>query len=130
MLANPFWPIWIVAALRNARSIFRREVLNVFALCTLLGTKDRRSRGRSNILGRLTRGDRFHSHGEERTQEQNSRAPKLSVSEPFVKDPSGERHRSGGTKQLEGLRERDSDLVYRHIIQNVGERNTGHSGND
>src|SRR4029077_3526583 len=63
-------------------------------------------------------------------EEQNSRAPKLSVSEPFVENPGGERHGSGGTKKLEGLSERDSDLVDRHIIQNVGERDTGHSGND
>jgi len=55
---------------------------------------------RSNILGRFTRGDWFHSHGEERTQEQNSRAPKLSVGEPFVENPGGQRHRGGGTKQL------------------------------
>ena len=130
MLSNPFWPIWIVAALRNARSIFRRKVLNVFAICTLLGTKDCRSRARSNILRCFTRGDRFHSHGEERPQEQNSGTPKLGVSEPFVENPRGERHGSGGTKELEGLSDRDSDLEYRHIIQNVGERDTGNSGND
>ena len=82
-----------------------------------------------DILCCFCRGGWFHSHGEERAKEQNSRAPKLRVSEPFVKDPSGERHRSGGTKQLEGLRERDSDFVYRHIIQNMSERDAGHSGN-
>lgn len=83
-----------------------------------------------DILCCFCRGDWFHPHREERTQEQNSRAPKLSVSEPFVENPGGERHRCDWTKKLEGLGERDSDFVDRHIIQNVGERDTGHSGND
>jgi hypothetical protein len=84
----------------------------------------------SNILRRFTSGDWFHPHGEERAHEQNSRAPKLSVSEAFVENPGGERHRSGRTKKLKSLSERDSNLVDCYIIQNVGERDTGNSGND
>jgi hypothetical protein len=84
----------------------------------------------SNILRRVTSGDWFHPHGEERAQEQNSRAPKLSVGQPFVENPGGERHCAGGTKKLEGLSERDSDLVDCYVIQDMGKRDTGNSGND
>ena len=130
MVSNPFWRIWIVAVLRNARSIFRRKVLNVFATCALVAPNGLQSRVRSNILGRFTRGDRFDSHGEERTQEKNSGTPKLRVSEPFVENPGGQRHRDRRTKKLESLGQRDSDFVYRHIIQNMSERDARYSRND
>lgn len=88
------------------------------------------SRVHSNILRRFSGGDRFHSHGEERTQEQNSRAPKLSVSEPFVENPGGERHGHGGTNKLQRLSQRDSDLLDRDVIQNVGKRDADDSRKD
>src|SRR5260370_4208600 len=84
----------------------------------------------SDIFRRFARGNWFHPHSEERAHEQNSRAPKLSVGEPFVENPGGECHRGGWTKKLKSLSERDPNLVDCYIIQNVGERDTGNSGND
>ena len=99
-------------------------------MCALVTPNGLQSRARSNILGRFTRGDRFDSHGEERTQEQNSRAPKLSVGEPFVENPGGECHGHGGTNKLERLSQCDSDLLDRDVIQNVGKRNADDSRKD
>jgi hypothetical protein len=80
------------------------------------------------ILSRFTRGGRFHAHGKECAQEQNTRAPKLSMSKAFVENPRGERHRDRGTKKLQGLGQRDSDFVDCYIIQNVGKCDAGDSG--
>src|SRR5204862_4750038 len=59
----------------------------------------------------------------------NSGAPKLSLSEAFVENPGRERHCDRRTKELQGLRQRDPDLAYRNVIQNMGKCDAGHSGN-
>jgi hypothetical protein len=66
---------------------------------------------------------RFDSHGEERAEEENGSAPNLRVSETFAKNPGGECQCAGGTKKLERLRERNTDLVDGHVVQDMCERN-------
>src|SRR5262245_22655543 len=84
----------------------------------------------SNILGCFCGRDWFHSHSQESAEEQNSGAPNLSVSEPLMVNPGGKRHRDGRAKKLECLGQRNSDFMDRYVIQNMGKRYTGHSGND
>ena len=49
-----------------------------------------------------------------------------SVGKAFVENPGGESDGAGGAEKLKGLRERDSDFADGDIIQNMGERDTGH----
>src|SRR5262249_46855185 len=77
-----------------------------------------------NILSSFCRGDGLGTHRQKSAKKQNCRAPKLSVSESFAIDPSGKTHCDGWAKELETLRERDSDFPDSHVIQDVGKGNT------
>src|SRR4029450_2457169 len=85
---------------------------------------------RSNIFRCFCCGDGLGAHCEEGTDKQNAGAPKLGGRESFSLEPGGQRHRDRWTEELETLRERDSDFTDRHVIQNVGERNTGYGRDD
>src|SRR5262249_25315706 len=61
---------------------------------------------------------------------QNAGTPKLGVRESFAVKPSRHRHSDGWTKELEALRERHSDFTNRHVIQNMGESDTGYCRDD
>src|SRR6266404_5945772 len=73
---------------------------------------------------------RFDSHGEEGAKEENGSAPNLRVSETFAKNPGGECQRAGGTKELERLSERNTDLVDGHVVQDMCERNAANGRDD
>ena len=47
-----------------------------------------------------------------------------------MENPGGERDRHGGTNKLERLSQRDSDLLDRDVIQNVGKRDADDSRKD
>ena len=105
-------------------------VLNAIPLIKPVSRIQHRNSSLSNILRCFARGHGFHPHRQESAQEQNTGAPNLSVSESFVENPGGKRHRDRRAKKLEGLGQRDSDFMDRDVIQNMGKRDTGHSGND
>src|SRR5438067_1639548 len=71
---------------------------------------------------------RFDSHGEEGTDEKNGSAPNLRVSKTFAKNPGGECQCASGAKELERLRERNTDLVDGHVVQDMCERNAANGG--
>ena len=48
----------------------------------------------------------------------------------FVKEEHGKSQRARWTNQLEGLREGDAHLANGDVIQNVGETDAGHGGDD
>src|SRR6266496_4611247 len=85
---------------------------------------------RSNILRSFGRGDRFHAHGQERTKEQNGGAPKLSLSQSFTINPSREAQSECRAKELKRLRERHADFTNGDVVQDVRQRDAGHSRDD
>ena len=74
-----------------------------------------------NIFRGFRRCDWFHAHGKESTEKQNGCAPNLSVSEAFAINPCGKPHCARRTKELESLGQRDADLSYCYIVQNMCE---------
>jgi len=84
----------------------------------------------SDILRRFRRGDWFCFHREKCSEKQNGRAPKLSVSETFTKNPGGERQRAGRTEKLEGLRERYANLADGNVVQDMGKGNASYGRKD
>src|SRR6266496_1383925 len=85
---------------------------------------------RSNILRSFGRGDRFHAHGQERTKEQNGGAPKLSLSQSFTINPIREAQSECRAKEMKRLRERHADFTNGDVVQDVRQRNAGHSRDD
>src|SRR5215813_14134165 len=83
-----------------------------------------------NIFSCFRRGDGLGAHCKEGADKQNAGAPKLGVRESFAIEPGRQCHCNGWAKQLETLRERDSDFLDRYVIQNVGECNTGYCRDD
>src|ERR1700730_12459800 len=69
-----------------------------------------------HILCRFGCGSRFHAHSEEGTEEQNGGAPQLRAGEAFAENPGGKCQRTGGTKELQSLRERDTNLPDCDVI--------------
>src|ERR1044071_1150600 len=72
----------------------------------------------------------FDPHGKKGAKKQNDGAPDLRGSEPFAKKKRGKPEGTGGTKKLESLRESNSDLPDRDIVENVRESDAGHRGNN
>ena len=83
-----------------------------------------------DIFGGFNDGGGFGLHGEESADEQNRGADHLRDGEALVKDYCRQTKRREWTKKLQALGESDADLVNRDVIQNVGEGNTGHGGDD
>src|SRR5438046_8762237 len=84
----------------------------------------------SNIFSCFCCGDGLGAHCEEGTDKQNAGAPKLGVCESLAIEPGRQRHRDRRTEEMETLRSRDSDFTARHVLQNVGERDTGYARDD
>src|SRR5437660_5956505 len=59
---------------------------------------------------------RFRSHGQKGADEQNTGAEQLRVGKTFAENPCGKRQRTGGTKELQSLGERDANLPDRDIV--------------
>src|SRR6267378_2571355 len=94
----------------SARSIiFCRDLRYAFRFIPRGSVKFDRSASLEIFCG--FNGDRrFRSHGEEGAKEQNGGAPQLGVGEAFAENPRGKCQRTGGTKELQSLRERDTNL--------------------
>src|SRR5205814_9395751 len=73
---------------------------------------------------------RFDPHREEGAEKEKARAPKLGRSEPFAEKDRRQSESARRANELQGLGDRDPDFLDRHVIQNVGETDTGDGGND
>ena len=84
----------------------------------------------SNILHRLRRGRGFHSHGKERSQEQNRRAPNLRDGEAFVKNGGRKQDSAEWTEELQSLGKCDSNFLNGYVIEDVCAGDTNDCGNN
>src|SRR6266404_1335499 len=83
-----------------------------------------------DIFSGLGDGGGFGLHGEEGANEKNGGADELGVSESLVKNERGKCERADRAEQLETLRKCDADLADRDVIQDVGERDAAHGGDN
>ena len=72
-----------------------------------------------DALSGFFRRDRFRSHREEGTREQDSGAPELGVRQVLVEIPRGEQQGSDWAEKLQGLSERDADLADGDVVKDV-----------
>src|ERR1700724_805213 len=69
-----------------------------------------------HILCRFGCGSRFYAHSEEGNEEQKGGAPQLRPGGGLAENPGGKCPRTGGTKELQSLRERDTNLPDCDVI--------------
>src|SRR5437667_6813948 len=100
----------------SARSIFScRDLRYAFRFIRLDTVKFDRGAALETFCG--FNGDRrFRSHGQKGADEQNTGAEQLRMRKAFSENPCGKRQRTGGTKELQSLRKRDTNLSDCDII--------------
>ena len=69
-----------------------------------------------DILCRFGCGDGLGAHREERTKKQDRGAEQLRIRKALAENPCGKCQRTGGTKELQSLRKRDTNLSDCDII--------------
>src|SRR5207245_11640171 len=100
----------------SARSIFScRDLRYAFRFIPRDSVKFDRSAALEIFYG--FNGDRrFRSHGQKGADKQNTGAEQLRVGKTFAENPCGKRQRTGGAKELQSLRKRDTNLSDCDII--------------